>query len=187
MGEIKSSWEIAMEKLGKLKELTPDELKKQEEERYTQIGKALAERYLQTLTLRQLEVELGKYGNAEKELLSRIVASSLPPALDLGNYDRLEKVVKGITYLEQRELPAELVEGIKNLFREYDEAKKKAAEEVGRSGAEVLSQLGISGSAIARVNIKATPDSSQIWDRTAQPFHDRLEGLKQNLLQPPVK
>lgn len=186
MGEIKSSWEIAMEKIEKLKELTPEELKKQEEERYVLIGEALAEKYLRTFTLRQLEVELDKYSDVERKLLRRIVASRLPSAIDLGDYEILDKVVKGISYLEQKDLPVEPVEEIKKLFREYDEAKKKAGEEMEGSAADMLLQLGISGSAIVEVNIKALVESPQVLDQIAKPFHDRIERLKQNLSEPPI-
>ena len=61
MGEIKSAWEIALEKVDKLGELSPEELKRQKEEKYALIGQALADKYLGGLDLWQLDVELDKY------------------------------------------------------------------------------------------------------------------------------
>lgn len=186
MGEIKSAWEIAMEKVGKLKELTPDELNEREKKRYASIGKALADRYIRALNLGQLEIELGKYSDVERELLSSIVASSLFSAIELGDYEKLEKVVRGISCLKQKELPEELVEEIKTLFREFNEARKKAIEVIETSANDILLQFGISGSAIAEINIKRVAEPHQMLDRIDQPFNERLDRLKQKLLRNPV-
>lgn len=185
MGEIKSAWEIAMEKVDKLEELTPEELKKQEEDRYSLIGQALADKYLSGLDLRQLEVDLDKYRDKERELLRQVVTSKLASAIELGNYGRLEKVMDGISYLNQMEVPGETVDEFKKLFHEYEQADQKAREELEGSAGEILHQLGISGSAIGALNPKAIGECQQDLDRLAQPYRERLEPLKQRLIQLP--
>ena len=184
MGEIKSAWEIAMEKVEELEELPPEELKRQEEERYTLIGQALADKYLGGLAIWQLEVEMDKYKDEDRELLSRIVILKLVSALELNNYERLEKV---ISYLKQMKIPIESANEMKLLFQEYEQVEQKAREEMVVSDNDVLHQLGISGNAIAEVNSAAAGESQQVMSGLAQPYKERLELLKQKLVQSPLK
>jgi len=54
VGEIKSAWELAMEKAERLGKLSPDERSRQKEEEYRSIGQTLVEKYLAGLGLWQL-------------------------------------------------------------------------------------------------------------------------------------
>ena len=54
MGEIKSAWEIAVERVEGLGKLSPEELRRQKEEEYALIGQVLADKYLGGLGFWQL-------------------------------------------------------------------------------------------------------------------------------------
>jgi hypothetical protein len=81
MGEIKSAWEIAMERAEKLGKLSPEELKRQREKEYAVIGQALAEKYLGGLDLRQLEVDLDKYEGEKREWVKKMAMVKLAQSI----------------------------------------------------------------------------------------------------------
>lgn len=185
MGEIKSAWEIAMEKVEKLGKFSPEELRKKNEEKFAQIGQVLVDKYLGGLDLWQLEVELDKYSGEERVLLKEAVASKLAQAVELGNYERLSRVINGISYLKKGESIREIDDEIKELFQEYKQIEQEGSEEIEKSAREILHQLRISGSAIGAVNPKTVGEGQQELDRLTQPYRERLEPLKQKLIDLP--
>ncbi len=182
MGEIKSAWEIALEKTEKLGKLSAEELRRQKEEEYTLIGQVLANKYLGGLDLWQLEVELDKYRGEERNSISKAVASKLAQAIELGNRERLRKVMGGVSYLRQNGTIKEVSNEIEQLFQEYEQAEQKEREEIEESAKGILHQLRISGSAIKAINPKAISRWQQDLDQLAQPYKERLEQLKQKLI-----
>jgi len=187
MGEIKSAWEIAQEKVEKLGKLSPDELKKKSEEKFTLIGQAIADKYLGGLDLWQLEVELDKYKSEEKATLKESVALKLVQAIELGNNERLSRIIEGIAYLKQEKAVREIDDKIKKLFKEYNQVEQEGSEKLEKSAGEILHQLRISGSAIASVNPKALGEGKQDLEQLTQPYRERLEPLKQKLIDLPLE
>lgn len=182
MGEIKSAWEIAMEKAEKVGKLSPEELRKQREKEYILIGQALAERYLGGLDLRQLGVELDKYQGENKDLVKRAASAKLVQSIELGNRQRLERMIDGVSYLRGYEGTKEVGDEIKQLFDEYEQVVRKKIEEMEKPGREILHQLRISGSAIEGINLRVRKEWQQSLDKIAQPYQEKLEGLRQKLL-----
>ena len=182
MGEIKSAWELAMEKAERLGKLSPEELRRQKEEKYGSIGRVLADKYLGGLALWQLEVELGKYNAEEEVLVKEALASELIHAIELGNCERLQKMIEGILTLKQNHAAiGEIKNEIEQLFEEYEQVEEKESGEIEKSAREILHQLRISGSAIVAVNPNVVPEWQQVFSRLAQPYKERLEGLKEKL------
>ena len=72
LGEIKSAWEIAMEKVENLERLSPEDLRRKQEEEYALIGEVLANKYLGGLDQWQLGVELAKYSSDQRVLLKEV-------------------------------------------------------------------------------------------------------------------
>ena len=183
MGEIKSAWELAMEKVDKLGKLSPEELRQQKEDKCRSIGDGLAERYLSGIALRDLKLELDKHKGEERELVSAALASKLIDAIELGEVERLSKVTEGILYLKLKS--AEGLKAVKReieeLFTEYREAEQKKRREVEAAARGVLHQLRISGSAIGSVNPEVVPDWKSELDKIAQPYHERLDDIKSRL------
>ena len=77
MGDIKSAWEIALEKTEKLGKLSPEELREQRRQELAPVGRGLADRYLAGLGLWQLKVELDRYKGEEKTLVTEALVSGL--------------------------------------------------------------------------------------------------------------
>jgi DNA-directed RNA polymerase subunit F len=183
VGEIKSAWELAMEKVEKLGKLSPEEVRRQKEEKYGSIGQGLAEKYLTGLALRDVRIELDKYKGEEGELVRAALASKLIDAIELGDAERLSKVIEGISELnlKSREGLAGIRAEIEQLFGEYREAEQKKRREVDAAARGVLHQLRISGSAIGSVNPEVVPEWKNELDKIAQPYRERLDDIKARL------
>jgi hypothetical protein len=176
-----------MEKVDKLGKLSPEELRRQKEEKCGSIGKGLAERYLSGLALRDLKLELDKHKGEERELVSTALASDLIDAIELGDAERLAKVEEAISglKLKAKEGLAAISGEIEQLFAEYREADQKKRREVETAARGVLHQLRISGSAIGNVNPEVVPEWKSELDKIAQPYCERLDDIKARLAASP--
>lgn len=181
MGEIKSAWELALEKVERLGKLSPEELRRQKEEKYGAIGQALADRYLGGLAMWQLKVELDKYKDEERDGVERALVSKLIQAIELGNYERLLKVLEGVSTLERRKAPLDDFKEIEHLFEEYKAAKEEGSRETERSAKEVLHRLRIAGSAIEAIRPEVIPEWQESLNGLAQPYRERLVELRKRL------
>ncbi len=181
MGEIKSAWEIAQLKAGKLGNLSPAELKKQREDRCQLIGTSVAEKYLEQDSTQYLEAELDKHDSTDKELIIHAAIERLTEGINLSNRLMLDKVSQGILNMTHGKT-AEAIHRLEALAQEYNEAEDKEQHEINRNGREVLHQLRISGTAIGQINILAKKDWQEKIDQLGQPFKERLSKLKQEIL-----
>lgn len=183
MGEIKSAWELAMEKVDRLGKLSPEELRRQKEDRSRTIGEGLAERYLAGTPLRDIKLDLDKSKGNDRGLVEAALASRLTGSIELGDTERLSKVLEGLSAIGPagREGLPETRAEIEALFDEYREADQKRRREVETAAREVLHQLRISGSAIGSVNPDVVPEWQSELDRIARPYRERLDGIKARL------
>jgi len=82
MGKLKSAWEIAQEKADRLGKLSPAEMQRQREQECRQIGRAIAQRYLDSPEPLPLAIELNKY-QEKKDLVRQATLTHLIQAIDL--------------------------------------------------------------------------------------------------------
>jgi hypothetical protein len=183
VGEIKSAWELAMEKVEKLGKLSPEEVRRQKTEKCGSIGQGLAEKCLSGLALRDVKIDLDKYKGVEGELVRAALASKLIDAIELGDAERLSKVIEGISELnlKSREGLVGIRAEIEQLFGEYREAEQKKRREVETAARGVLHQLRISGSAIGSVNPEVVPEWKNELDNIALPYREKLNDIKARL------
>ena len=172
-----------MEKVEKLGKLSPEEVRRQKEEKYGSTGQGLAEKYLTGLALRDVRIELDKYKGEERELVRAVLASKLIDAIELGDAERLSKVIEGISELnlKSREGLASIRAEIEQLFAECREAEQKKRREVETAARGVLHQLRISGSAIGSVNPEVVPEWKNELDKIALPYREKLGDIKARL------
>ena len=173
MGELKSAWEIAQEKADRLGKLTVEEEAQQREQRYRQIGTAIAQRYLDNPETLNLTTELNKRPEEEQESVKRAILNHLIQAMDL------EKAIQGIVSLEPESQP--VIEKITRLLQEYEVAEKKTKQELESNYRETLHQLRVSGTAVGAINVEATPQWQQAQQRLVEALEPRLNSLKQEL------
>ena len=111
------------------------------------------------------------------------LASKLTDAIELGDAERLSKVVEAMSALKLKsEEGLAAVKGeIEGLFVESREAEQKKRREVDAAARGVLHQLRISGSAIGGVNPEVVPEWKNDLDKIAQPYRERLDAIKARL------
>lgn len=182
MSNLKSAWEIAMEKAKKLDDVPLAELKKKEEERCRLAGQAIVERYLISSDPRQLVEDLEKYREEERELVQKAVVSSLVKAITLGDSEKLEAAVEGIFILTGNERVKETSARIQQLFYQYRLVEREKIDEMNVAEKKVLQQMGISGNAIKAVNFAARESWRQSLKEIARPYEEELEKYKQEIL-----
>jgi len=179
--EIKSAWEIAQEKAGKLGNLSSEEREKQRESRCRLIGESLAEKYLAQGDTRYLQLELGKHDDMDKELIIQAAVERLTKGINLRNRLMSDKLFQGIIMITHGKT-AETISEMKALVQEYKEAEDKTNQEIDRNGREILHQLRISGTAIGQTNYLAKTDWQEKMKQLDQPFEENLNKLKQEVL-----
>ena len=189
MGEMKSAFEKALEKAEKLGKLSPEEMRERKEAEYATIGRALAERYLGHGHKQILKEEVSKYSGDEKGIVSGAALSRLAEAIDLASdefFEKTEKALAGMLALKGKGQIGEINERIMSLLREFREAQQqkyeREEERVEKGERELLHQLRISGSAVGAINLKASEAWGTISQELHSQFNERLEALKQELL-----
>lgn len=189
MGEMKSAFEKALEKAEKLGKLSPEEMRERNEAEYAPIGRALAERYLGHGHRRILKEEVRRYSGDEKGIVGRAALSRLAEAIDLASdefFEKTEKALAGMLALKGKGQIGEINERIMSLLREFREAQQqkyeREEERVEKGERELLHQLRISGSAVGAINLKASEAWGTISQELHSQFNERLEALKQELL-----
>ena len=179
MGELKSAWEIALEKSEKLGKLTAEEEQQYLEEKYRQSGMAIVRRYLDDPRMQSLTSGIMAYPEEEKKLIKKAALNEFIAALDLKNPTELSKICQGIVSLEPDRQP--LMEQIAQLGAEYEQARKEARLEFETEGREVLHRLRISGTAIGDINVEASEEWQEKEQSLVATFGPRLDSLKQEL------
>jgi hypothetical protein len=189
VGEIKSAWELAMEKVDKLGKLSPGEIRRQKEDRCREMGEGLAEKYLAGAPLRDLKLDLDKHKGEERDLVEAAVASRLIGSIELGDADRLSNVFEALSAVnsQRREILPGIRTEIEALFGEYRDTDQKSRHEVDTAARGVLHQLRISGSAIGGVNPEVVPEWKSELDRIARPYRGRLDDMKARLAGIPAE
>jgi hypothetical protein len=180
--EIKSALEIALQKAERLGPLSAEEQKRAKEEELAQSGAALAKRYLNGAPLRDIERDLAKASDDERSLVNHHLLSHLLEAMGLDQPGQNEKALAAIEYLHARH---DLVQGIRDLLREYDAAVDRARtenlSELRSASMEHLRQLGVSGSAVEPA-IETSPQWTTLREQVNSAYRERLEEIKRDLL-----
>lgn len=166
---IKSAWEIAMEKVEKMGELSPEEKREMKEKEYAPKGKTIAERFLDgVIASRYLEVELQKLKGEEREILEKAVLERFKEAIKIEDLVRSQKALEGISTLGKD--VADFKDKLPLLYQEY-QAKIEGAER------ESENRLKISGSALGEINFEA----NEVWSEINLEFNAKLNQLKEKI------
>ena len=170
MADIKSAYEIAMEKANKIESATPEERLKW---KFIPKGEELAGKYIKDDI--NLTTELSKYGDQERKYVVQGISSILVRNIDLPKNDAVKKnnrkAMDGIKLIKKDKTAVENVFSkiryIFNHYAEQGEAQKKAAyEQVKEEFAMKLQQALQQQGAAARVNnidIERQPQFQEEW------------------------
>lgn len=175
--KVKNAFEIAMERVQKLGSLSDEEKQRLKEEERAAAGKALAERYLSGLPLRDIDIELGRQCEADRKAVSCHTVSRLLEAIDLGSTEEDDRILSTVEHLSG---DSGLVRRIKKVLREYQEAieqaKKDSWGQIEAAKRKELSLRGISGSAVEPA-VGASPEWLQVRGRLDADYLTRLADL----------
>ena len=181
MSELKSAWEIALEKSDRLGKLSPEEERQYHQEKYHQVGVAIVRKYLDDPRGQSLTSQLKAYSEEENKLISKAALDELVATLDLGNPAKLDEIYQGIASLEPKSQP--VLQQIAQLVQEYKNARREARRGLESKGKEVLHRLRISGTAVGDINVEALAEWQEKEQSLMAGFGHRLDSLKQELVK----
>jgi len=169
MADIKSAYEIAMEKINKIESATPEERLSW---KFVPKGEELAGKYMKDDI--NLTVELNKFRDEEKKYVAQGIAAVLVRNIDLPKNDAVKKnnrkAMDGIKLIKKDKTGVENVfSKIRYIFNHYTEQgeqqKKQAYEQVKEQFAMKLQQALQQQGATARMNIDVErhPQFQEEW------------------------
>lgn len=191
MGDVKSAFEKAMEKVEKLEKASPEELRRME---FIPQGNAIAARYLRS----EFTDILAEFSRHDAEVRVYLIDGALETLLrniclprDTHTKQTSSKAMEGILALKQNKEPARgIVEQIEHLFTYYEGAlqqafarlKEEFEAKLGETRKAMEHQLG----ARVRIDVERQPQFQEEWRKArvgldAQ-YEKVLEEHKQRLL-----
>ena len=180
--ELKSAFDIAMERAQKLGDMSAQEKQRSREEEFRAIGEALGKRYLDGLPLRDVEIELRRY-EENRRIVIRHLLSFLLDTLAPGNYEGAENVLAAVQHYSGDSGAAAR---IRKLFDEYQKETEQSWEEkrikLGAAQRKELKLRGISGSAVEPA-IESSPEWLEIKQGLIASYQKRFEETKTPLLK----
>lgn len=180
MGRVKSALEIALERSRRLAAQDSGHGNEWEEQQHRAVGENLARRFLQgEITTWDFQSHLERYQGKAREAVERAAVVSMARELGLDNYGKL---LDGIAALKKDETTRRWLEETRRAceqFRvELNREEQEAADRWSERQREELASLGITGTAIAGFNFRASPE----WRRLRQIWEDRLAAIRQRLV-----
>ncbi len=187
MDEMKSALERALERADRMGKLSPEEMQRQNEARYIPAGEAIAQRFFEHGQISILAEQLDKLENDGKSIAIHSALDVLIKNVGLENRDITERALEGIIGLQGSKTIADVADGVMALFGQYVWQKKLLYEEnsqsAGKEVKERMATTGISGSAIAGINLENNEEWAEKANELRSEFDARLHELKQALGQ----
>jgi hypothetical protein len=182
--QIKSSIELAMEKMAKLPKLTEDEIRERREKEYAPQGRKLASELLTgVLAETRLEVELFRQEGEPGRIVQKAFSTALCQAIDLEDAETSTKVCNTIKLLvrdDYLEETASHLDSLDGMLRDYERQKQQELVTIEAAEGARVRDLGVSGSAI-RLNPRENEHWRQKWSELQQAFRPQVDEIKQKL------
>jgi len=182
--QIKSSIELAMEKMAKLPKLTKDEIRERQEKEYAPQGQKLARELLTgVLAETRLEVELFKHEGEPGKIVRKAFSTALCQAIDLEDAETITKVCNTIKLLvrdDYLEEAASHLDSLVGMLRDYERQKQQELASIEAAEGARVRDLGVSGSAI-RLNPRENERWHQKWSELQQEFRPQVDEIKREL------
>jgi hypothetical protein len=181
---VKSAFELAMEKVSGLPELTPEEIAEQKEREYRTIGEGLSYRYLQdAIDAKSLVPEMEKHPGDSGRIVRRAFISGLCDSIQLEDVEAAGKALKGLRELaEDREDFLKNTELYWDILGSYERQVKERFQEFENVARDDLARLGISGSAI-RPNLMENESVKKGLADLRHSFEPELKKLRGTVMQ----
>jgi hypothetical protein len=186
MGELKSSWEIAQERVNRLGKLSAEEKEQQERQSCRQIGETLARKWLHSSQQLDITAELNKHDEKERNVIKQAIIEHLVDAIEFTithGINSVKTILEAISNLEPK--LQSRAEEICQLVQEYEGAEQKMRQKLESNYKETLHQLRISGTAIDAINIETNHQWQLARQKLVEALTPRLTDLKQALISNP--
>ncbi len=180
MGEIKSAFEKAMEKVEKLEKASPEELRRME---YIPKGNVIAATYLKQGNY-DLKTEIAKYEDSLRGYLIEGAEEALLRNITLPQSDRSKQTSKrameGIAVLKAGKRKLESIYGkIEHLFNYYEQARQQVYVQMKRDfemrfegvGKALQQQLGTK----VNINVELQPQFQEEWRKVLARLNSQYE------------
>ena len=178
MGEIKSTWDIVMEKT-KGQEITPKDREQIKRAELNARIHAIFNRYMDSQGNREyLKDELGGLREEERAIVKKELLLQLMDSIDLAKDNG--KVIAGIETLKGEE-GAKVLQKLHLLTSEYRASREKRAGEVEEVLRQRLATMGISGSAV-EPSLEGKREWIDAMEGLERDYANRLGALKEELL-----
>jgi hypothetical protein len=179
MGEIKSTWDIVMEKTRDAKITPGDREKIKDEERTSRIN-TVFHRYMDGGEGREyLQKELRKLEGVEREIFQRELLTRFLASLDLSTDNR--KAIAGIGILKGKSI-GKAMEKLHQLILAFTTSRDERAREFEGILLKRLAARGISGSAV-QPRLEGQKEWIDAMKGLQGEYGNRLEALKIGLLK----
>ncbi|MBN2362386.1 MAG: hypothetical protein JXR83_23240 [Deltaproteobacteria bacterium] len=179
--EIKSTLELALEKIADLPRLTDEELRQQQEDEYRPRGEALATRFLSgEVADSSLEAELGRWKEGAAEIVRRSFLMRLCRAMPLGDEATALRVFTAVEAVCGGS-GAEALARYRQLAQSFRQLRQRERTSVEQAERERLAAAGISGSAV-RVDLADNPSWLRRERELLRELEPALDRLKRELL-----
>ncbi len=179
---IKSAFEIAMEKVASMPDLTQKELAEQQEREYQPRGAAIAHKYLEgAFKERDLQPELSRYRGQEGEIVKLAFLQTLNQSVKSGSKSTSLKALDGIKAVEPALDLGEMKRQIEAIFDEFDQQLGQRIQQYEIQERKRLRQFSISGSAV-KPNLKESQTWQEELKRTWSEYDPRISTLKEKLM-----
>ncbi len=177
MKKIKSSLEIALERIGEVKE-SREELETIEEEKYLKAAASLGSSFLERKTSKeQIWERINRYPEKIRIKALHIFITRLVEGVTLAN---TQEILEAVAFLTDDAEITKICMETAGLFKQYlDHLVAKKAEYQKNSRLvwdEKLAREGFRGSALAGLNIKDTEQ----WQENALQFQSKYEDIIKN-------
>jgi hypothetical protein len=178
MGEIKSTWDIVMEKTKGLK-ISSGDRERIKRGQLASRANNIFHRYMDTQgNPAYLQKELQGLGVEEREVVRRELLLQLLDAIELSRDNR--KVITGIETLKGKPV-TKTVERLNLLASEYRASMDEKSTEIGGIFLHRLADRGISGSAVVP-SLEGKREWTDAMEGLQRDYGNRLEALKEALL-----
>ena len=145
MAEIKSTLELAMERIGKMS-ISKEEKEEIRRKEIVQKATSLFNRYVEgTLSNHEMTREIERMETGGTAAIRESVLSRLMDALSLD--EGREKILEGIKFLTGKNVD-DVKQTLESLYLEYEKEKEEVREEIRTRIEETLRRDGIYGSAV---------------------------------------
>ena len=178
MGEIKSTWDIVLEKT-KILEITSKDREQIKRAELNAKIHAMLNRYMDSQGNREyLKDELGGLREEEREVVKRELLLQLMDSIDLAKDNG--KAIAGIETLKGGKA-ARVLRKLRLLTSEYGASREKKAREIEEVLRQTLAAMGISGSAV-EPSLEGKKEWIEAMEGLERDYGKRLGLLKEELL-----